>query len=233
MRYTLDNFYQSKEWTTLVKSLRLDRVNDNGDIICDYCHEPIVKSYDCIGHHTVELTDDNVNDVTISLNPDLIMLVHHRCHNRIHHKFHHGEDMRKVYLVYGSPLSGKTSWVKEVHSEGDLIVDIDDIWQCVSGCKRYVKPWQLKGIVFNCHDNLLESVKYRRGKWRNAYIIGGYPLISDRERLCRELRATEIFIDTPKEECLQRLAKCNDGRDIGEWTKYILDWWKRYAPRGT
>lgn len=233
MRYTLDNFYQSKEWTTLVKSLRLERVNENGDIICDCCHEPIVKAYDCIGHHTIELTDDNVNDVTISLNPDLIMLVHHRCHNRIHHKFHHGEDMRKVYLVYGSPLSGKTSWVKEVHNEGDLIVDIDDIWQCVSGCERYVKPWQLKGIVFNCHDNLLESVKYRRGKWRNAYIVGGYPLISDRERLCRELRATEIFIDTPKEECLRRLAKCNDGRDIGEWTKYILDWWKRYAPRGT
>ena len=87
MRHTLSNFYQSKEWVNLVGAIRLERMNDNGDVICEYCHEPIVRAYDCIGHHTVELTEDNVNDAMVSLNPELIQLVHHKCHNRIHNKF--------------------------------------------------------------------------------------------------------------------------------------------------
>ena len=233
MRHTLSNFYQSKEWVNLVGAIRLERMNDNGDVICEYCHEPIVRAYDCIGHHTVELTEDNVNDAMVSLNPELIQLVHHKCHNRIHNKFRYDEDMRQVFLVYGAPLSGKTSWVNDVRNDGDLIIDMDNIWQCVSGCERYEKPAVLKSIAFGVRDYLIECVKYRRGKWLNAYVIGGYPLISERERLCRELRAREIFIDTSKEECLRRLSKCDDGRDIGEWTKYILDWYKRYSPRGT
>lgn len=231
MKYSLANFYKSDEWYHLTQVIKSERINKNGDLICDYCGEPIVRSYDCICHHVIELTDDNVNDAEISLNPDNIQLVHHKCHNRIHNKFRYDEDMRHIYLVYGSPLSGKTTWVNEVKNKGDLIVDIDSIWQCVSGCDHYVKPAALKGIVFGVRDNLLDAVKYRRGKWLNAYIIGGYPLISERERLCKELGAESIFIDTSKEECLERLSKCNDGRDIGEWTGYIIDWWKRYAPR--
>ena len=136
-----------------------------------------------------------------------------------------------MFLVYGAPLSGKTTWVNDVKNKGDFIIDMDNIWQCVSGCERYDKPAVLKSIAFGVRDYLIECVKYRRGKWLNAYVIGGYPLISERERLCKELRAREIFIDTSKEECLRRLANCDDGRDIGEWTKYILDWYKRYSPR--
>lgn len=230
-KYTLDTFYKSKEWVNLIKSIRLERVNSNGDVICEECGEPIVRAYDCIGHHKEELTEQNVNDAMVSLNPDNVMLVHHRCHNRIHKKFYYGEDTRQVYLVYGSPLSGKTTWVNEVKSDGDLIVDIDSIWQCVSGCERYKKPAVLNACVFGVRDYLIECVKYRRGKWRNAYVVGGYPLISERERLCRELRAREIFIDTSKDECLRRLAECNDGLDIGQWTGFILDWWKKYNPR--
>ena len=229
--YTLDTFYKSKEWEKLVALIRIQRVNKDGDVICECCGEPIIRAYDCIGHHVIELDDNNVNDAMISLNPDNIQLVHHKCHNRIHKKFYHGEDVRQVYLVYGSPLSGKTTWVTQVQNDGDLIVDMDSIWQCVSGCNRYQKPAVLNACVFGVRDYLLECVKYRRGKWRNAYIVGGYPLISERERLCHMLRAREVFIDTSKEECLKRLQDCNDGRDKEEWTEYIEQWWRRYAPR--
>ena len=187
MRHTLSNFYQSKEWVNLVGAIRLERMNDNGDVICEYCHEPIVRAYDCIGHHTVELTEDNVNDAMVSLNPELIQLVHHKCHNRIHNKFRYDEDMRQVFLVYGAPLSGKTTWVNDVKNKGDFIIDMDNIWQCVSGCERYDKPEVLKSIAFGVRDYLIECVKYRRGKWLNAYVIGGCPLSSEREPWCREL----------------------------------------------
>lgn len=227
--YRLDTFYQSKAWVNLVSVLKIERVNHNGDIICEHCGEPIVRAYDCIGHHIIELTEENVNDVEISLNPKNVMLVHHKCHNRIHEKLAYGR--KEIYLVYGSPLSGKTTWVDEVRVDGDLIIDMDNIWQCVSGCERYKKPGRLNSVVFGMRDYLLECVRYRRGKWQHAYVVGGYPLISERERLCRELGAREIFIDTSREECVRRLNECTDGREIITWMNYIDEWWRRYAPR--
>lgn len=228
--YTLDNFYKSNEWHRLLQVIKTDRTNEEGQIICAHCGKPIVKAYDCIGHHMIYLTEENVNNVEISLNPDLIRLVHHRCHNKIHNKLGGmSYSNRHVYIVYGSPLSGKTTYVNDIRCDGDLVVDIDSIWQCVSGCNRYVKPNRLRSIVFGVRDKLIEDIKYRRGKWQNAYVIGSYPLISERERLCRELDAELIYIDTSKEECMDRLLQCNDGREIDEWTKYIDDWWKTFG----
>ena len=111
--------------------------------------------------------------------------------------------------------------------EGDLIIDMDNIWACVSGCDRYIKPNRLKSVVFSVRDNLLESVKYRRGKWLNAYIIGGYPYANERERLCDVLGARLVHIDTTKEECLHRLSACGD-RDEKLWRQYIEDWWLQF-----
>lgn len=219
-----NNFYKSKPWVELMKCIKLQRVNDEGILLCEHCHKPIVKSYDCIGHHIIELTDDNVNDATISLNPDNVMLVHHRCHNKIHNKLGYAD--RKVYLVYGSPLSGKSTFVKDNMEAGDLIVDVDSIWECISGCNRYIKPNRLKSNVFDIRNHLIESIRMRRGKWLTAWLIGGYPLSSERERLCRSLGAREVFIDTSKEDCLQRLYESD--RDIDEWKKYIEDWWEKF-----
>lgn len=230
-KYTLANFYKSDQWFKLTQVIKSERINENGDLICAYCGEPIVRAYDCICHHVIELDESNVNDAEVSLNPDNIQLVHHKCHNRIHNKFRLDEAVRQVYLVYGSPLSGKTTWVNEVQNVGDLIIDMDNIWQCVSGLNRYEKPKRLNQCVFGVRDRLIEDVKYRRGKWLNAYVIGGYPLISERERLCKMLGAREIFIDTPREECINRLMKIDDGRNKEEWLHFINEWWVKYAPR--
>ena len=222
---SLYNFYRSDEWENLLKVIKLERLQD-GELFCEYCGKPIIKSYDCIGHHVIELTEENYTDYNISLNPVNIKLVHHKCHNLIHNKLSYSG--RQVFIVYGSPLSGKSSYVRESMTEGDLIIDIDNIWECVSGCDRYVKPNRLKSVVFAVRDNLLESVKYRRGKWLNAYIIGGYPYKAERERLIDSLGAREVFIDTGRDECLNRLLACEDNRDVTEWTKYINDWWLQY-----
>ena len=223
---SLYNFYRSTQWTNLLKVLKLERVDAQGNIICAHCGRPITMAYDCIGHHVIELTEENYTDANISLNPDNILLVHHKCHNIIHNKL--GYAQRQVFIVYGSPLSGKSSYVAEAMSEGDLVIDLDSIWQCVSGCERYVKPNRLKSVVFAVRDNLLESVKYRRGKWLNAYVIGGYPYKAERDRLVDTLGAREVFIDTDKDTCLTRLYESED-RDKAEWERYINDWWLQYS----
>lgn len=228
MIFTLFSFYRSREWQGLCAQIKAERLNEEGQLICAYCGKPIVKAYDCICHHKIYLTEENVNDYSISLNPDNIDLVHHKCHNYIHDKL--GYSAREVYLVYGAPFSGKRTFVMNSMSKGDLVIDIDDIWHCVAGEYYIYKPNTLKPIVFNIRDTLIDSVKYRLGRWHNAYIIGTYPFQSDRERLIKTLSARNIFIDSTKEECINRLKSVNDNRDIEEWTKYIDEWFERFSP---
>lgn len=222
------SFYRSNEWRKLLSNIKIERVNDDGQIICEHCGRPIVKAYDVIGHHKIDLTEENVNDYDISLNPQNIMLVHHGCHNLIHNKL--GYANREVFLVYGAPLSGKSTFVNDSMSAGDLVIDIDSIWQCISYLPRYQKPAKLKAVTFKVRDLLLDTVKYRLGRWNNAYVIGGYPLQGERERLIKELGAREIFIEASEEECLQRLKACDDGRDFDEWAQYIRSWFAQYVP---
>ena len=222
----LFEFYRSKEWQDFREIVIAERIQDDGNVYDEVTGKPILRAYDLILHHKIELTEENVHDFNISLNPDNIMIVSHRTHNYIHDKFGHSH--RQVFLVYGAPLSGKSKWIRENMCEGDLIVNIDDIWECVSGLKRYNKPNRLKAVVFKVRDTLIESVKYRQGKWNNAFICGGYSLQSERERLCKELGAREIFIDVPQSECYARLELCDCIEDKDEFKKYIDEWFERY-----
>ena len=117
-----------------------------------------------------------MNDYSISLNPDNLMWLHHGCHNKIHCRFGY-EDEAKVYLVYGSPLSGKSSWVKTVAGKDDLICDIDSIYQMISVNPRYIKNDRLKTNVFQIRNCIYDMIKMRTGKFGNAYVIGGFPLL--------------------------------------------------------
>ena len=83
---SLYNFYRSKEWVMLLQVLRNSRLDSEGNNICEHCGKPIIRQYDCIGHHKIHLTEENYTDANISLNPDNIALVHHKCHNIIHNK---------------------------------------------------------------------------------------------------------------------------------------------------
>lgn len=223
----LSDFYRSDEWEAIRQIVINERVNpSDGFVYCEYCNKPILKPYDLICHHEIELTETNYKDASIALNPLHIKLVHHRCHNRIHEKA--GFKTRKVYIVYGSPLSGKTTFVNSVFNSGDLIVDIDRIWECVSNQPPYIKPPRLKGVVFDVRDKLYECVKYRKGNWNTAYIIGGFPLQTERKRLCDYLNGECLYISSTKDECLKRLRDQDEKSE--EWVKYITDWWKIYAP---
>ena len=217
----LNWFYTSKAWVDLVSLLKLERVNTNGDLLCEYCHKPIIAKYDCIGHHKIALNNINVNDANIALNPDNIALVHHRCHNIIHSRF--GNERQAVYLVYGSPCAGKTTWALESAGKEDLIIDIDRLWNAVTIDDD--KPNRLRANVFLLRDCLLDQVKTRLGKWRNAYVIGGFPLIMERQRMLDRLGAEPIYIDCEKEICLERAKNKSP-----EWEKYVREWWERFQP---
>lgn len=189
---------------------------------------PILKPYDIILHHITELTEENVNDRMISLNPDNIQIVSFRTHNSIHKRFGFSYQ-KQVFIVYGAPCSGKSTWVQDVAEKDDLILDIDKLWGAIRSekCGDFEKPNALKQIAFDLRDCILDDIRTRRGRWCNAYIVGGYPMEAERTRLADSVGADKlILIDTPKEVCMERArAKSLD------WCGYVVDWFERYAPR--
>lgn len=226
---SLPQFYNSDVWRTFRLQLIHERTKEDGILYCEHSNKPLLKSYDIVAHHKIPLTMANVNDFTVSLNPENIMLVSQKAHNEIHSRFGYVAE-RKVYYVYGSPCSGKTSFVQGIKGNSDLVVDMDNIWQCVTGGERYEKPNALKANVFAIRDCLIDMVKTRAGKWEKAYFIEGGARKGERERKLALLGAEPIFINTSKEDCLLRLAsdlnRTQEQKE--EWIKYIHQWFDEY-----
>ena len=220
-------FYRSREWEQFRELVIQERTKEDGFVYDEVTGRPILRRYDLILHHKIELTEQNVNDRMISLNPDNIMIVSHKTHNQIHDKLAKLTRVRQVFLVYGAPLSGKTTWVRDNKGDDDYVVDMDNIWQCITGGRRYYKPNRLKAIAFKIRDAELDAVKYRLGKWSNAYVISSSSLPSERERIASEIGARAIHIDTKEDECIKRLIKNPEGRNIDEWKGYISEYFRK------
>lgn len=198
-------------------------VNERGNK-CQLCNRVIGKSSDLIGHHKVPLTVENIRDAMIALNPDLVDLICFDCHNKVHQRFGYQNHERRVFIVYGPPLSGKTTFVKQNMERGDLIMDMDALYEAVSFLPAYDKPNNLLPIVLGLRTLLIDNVRTRFGKWRDAWIIGGYADKFQRDRLIADLGAEPIFCDISKDECLARL-------EMDEERQYRKDEWKVYVER--
>lgn len=234
---TREQFYKSKAWTNFRKVIIEQRTDPDGYVHCCECGKPIVNKYDLIIHHKKELSEANVNDALVSLNPDNVEVICFRCHNKVHDRFtagHAASNTRSapkhVYIVYGSPCAGKTTWVKGVADPEDLVVDLDSIWQMISINDRYSKPAALKSVVFDLRDKMYDIIKYRSGRWHNAFIITGGAMKGDRDRLKVRVGADDmVFIDTDKDTCLKRLEGKGLSDDQKEmWKNFIIDWHEKY-----
>lgn len=233
---TRQQFYKSRQWEAFRKVI-IDRDTDSdGFVHCVSCGKPILNRYDLIVHHKKELNEANVNDAMVALNPDNVECICFKCHNKVHDRFTAGHSasyrpvQKQVYIVYGSPCAGKSTWVHDVATEDDLIVDMDSIWQMISVSQRYKKTESLKSVVFEVRDKLYEIIKYRSGNWNNAYVITGGALKGDRDRLMQRIGGDEcIFIDTPMHICISRLEDRGlSEQQKNEWAAYIQRWFETY-----
>ena len=213
----LHQFYCSRPWRSLSYNLK---IKANGK--CNRCGETLLDFSKLIGHHTIELNEDNINNPAIALNPDKIEIICHSCHNKEHRRF---GNKQNVYIVYGSPLSGKTTLVRELMQYGDIVLDVDALWQAVTFQDEYIKPNNVRFNIFALKDNLLDQVKRRYGNWYDAYVISSLPDKYERERLADALGAELIYCESTKEECVDRLFKSNKPKT---WLEYINEWWDKY-----
>lgn len=182
-------------------------------------------------HHKVELTLDNIDDVNVTLNPDNIEVLCHDCHNAAHKRFGYAVGAKHVYLVYGSPCAGKTTYVNSVATRNDLIVDLDKIHRAICICGLYDKPDATKRVAFDVRDYLLDEVRTAtpRRKWQDAYIIGTYPDRIDRDMFVQDYGAELVHIDTSKEECIKRAYQDIERSSIRDAViGWINAYWERY-----
>lgn len=226
MFFSLAGFYSSTVWRKFRSYLINERTNKkDGILYSEYSKTPIISSFDIVLHHKTPLNEKNVNDAAISLNPDNILICTRKEHNEIHSRFGYCTQ-RKVYLVYGAPCSGKSTYINSIRGNSDIIVDIDRIWEALTG-SPYKKPPALRPIVFDLYFKALDNIRTRAGQWENAYIVTGMPLKFERERFIYEYDAETIFIDVDKDTCLKRLMNDKD-KDPQEWQKYIEKWFNDY-----
>jgi len=231
-RGVLHTFYCSKEWKTF-RDVIIQERGKNG-IKCQECGRYILKGKEIHIHHSpVELTEYNYTDADIALNPDNVMLVCKECHDKLHGRFCTGSKKKKngVYLVYGPPMAGKSTYVRQHMKYGDMVIDIDAIASAISYMDMHDKPDNLRYNVFAIKNELINQIKTRYGSFKSAWIIGGYPNCADRDRIVSETGAEVIFVEATREECMTRLDACGGYRSVHkkEWSSYIDKWFEMHT----
>lgn len=114
--------YKSREW----RDLRQAIIQERG-LRCERCGRLVRDASELTADHIRELTPETVQDADVALNQDNVQLLCADCHNRKHQRFGHAS--RGVFIVYGSPCSGKTTLVNQLKLRGDIIVDMDLLYQ--------------------------------------------------------------------------------------------------------
>jgi len=125
--------YVSKAW----RELRFNLIIERGPV-CQRCSKVVIDTSKLVGHHKITLSPANITDINITLNKDNVELICSRCHDAVHKRY--GYNQHNVYIVYGSPLSGKNTFVNQLSSIGDMVLDIDRLYECISGQALYDNP---------------------------------------------------------------------------------------------
>lgn len=110
-----------------------------------------------------------------------------------------------VYLIYGSPCSGKSTYVKEHFKNGDIVCDVDRLYSALCYNEEHQTELYAQEVASQMYDNLLDIVRDRQGHWHNAYVITIANTKEKIEQMKERIHADEvIYVDTPIEVCLER-----------------------------
>jgi len=238
-------FYHSKEW----QGAR-DYIMKRDNYLCQICGKPAEEV-----HHKIHLNPRNISNKEISVGEDNLISLCRDCHFNIHREeisrkttemnkkrrkpdtrqgYEFDEDgnvipiTKNVYIVYGSPGSGKTTYVREHMSIGDMVVDLDLIKQALSMQGKTEATDNLLDTSIKVRDLLYQLIERREVDANNIWVVAGLPKRQEREELKERLKAELIFIDTPIHECIRRARADKERQDKQRQVDVITKWWKMY-----
>ena len=125
----------------------------------------------------------------------------------------------KTYVIYGSPLSGKSTYVYNHLGSNDIVYDYDVIMQSISGLPIHKHNNNLHEYTTDIRDLIITKLKCEKNI-DNAWIITTKVTEGLRQSLVG-LNAEYIEIKTDIRTAKKRLTDNPDGRDIEEWGEAI------------
>lgn len=212
--------------------------------ICQDCGKPGLEV-----HHNTFLTPLNINDPDIVYGEWNLTLLCRDCHYTRHTKrrqsiddcYYFDEDgnmckkiievdtVAKVYIVYGCPGSGKSNYVKEHMSIGDMVVDLDLIAQAIGLQSKTETPINLVGVTLDVREYLYGLIAMRSIKCESIWIVAGLPKAYEREQLVCKVKADDsIFIDVSKDECIKRVMNDQERINKNKQIEIINKWFREF-----
>ncbi len=220
-------FYRSDDWQTFRQQVISDNISRHAGILtCDRCNRPIHGIKKVHVHHIQELNNQNVNNPVVSLNPSNTAVLCHDCHNLEHNRYCASSSV-SVYLVYGSPCSGKIDYVKQRAGKSDLIISADLISEAITNRNLYDTSEAVSGAVQAMKRLLLDMVKKRAGKYAKVWVIDSMPSKAKRAEFYRIFGAQGILVPSTEEECRKRRR---EEKRPPEFDGYIERWFQEYKP---
>lgn len=135
-----------------------------------------------------------------------------------------------VYIVYGAPASGKTTYVKKHKTKGDLVVDLDYIKQSISLEGKTETPDNLLDTALAMRECIYEMIEKKEVDCESIWVVAGLPNKEERLRLKDRLKGTLIFIDADYDECIKRAQEDNERVDKKKAVQIIEKYFKNFEP---
>lgn len=127
-----------------------------------------------------------------------------------------------IYVVTGPPCVGKSTWVRQRATRGDLVVDLDRIALAISteDTPHHDYPPEIRYIAMQMRKTAVAAA-LRYGRTRNAYIIHAKPT----SRSLGQYRAAGAHIVELTETYDVLIARAKAERPPHIW-QTLARWWE-------
>lgn len=178
-------------------------------------------------HHVIPIREDRHE----RLNPENLEALCRSCHARATRR-EDQFDRPRITLVCGPAGAGKTTFVRDRRSVGDLIVDVDLIWRSLGMLPMHLKPNEMTDAVLRTRGFILDYLK-RPSQLDAAWVIATAPTPKKRRQLERRTRANETVVLAVDAETCKRRLRSDDSRqrDLSHHLSLVDLWWSEYEER--
>ena len=134
-----------------------------------------------------------------------------------------------VNIVWGSPASGKSTYVKNNMKPQDILVDLDLIKRAISSQTRPIDMDNVTSISISIRDHLYSKISNREVCDGDVWVIACLPKTEERDTLKAKLKADNlIHIKATEQECYDRVMKDKERTDKEREKKLIYKWFKQF-----
>lgn len=245
-------FYKSPAW----RRARQDYIDSRKAIdggVCELCGEEPGNEV----HHKIFLRPENIDDENITLNPKNFMLLCGDCHKREHdaarriaqlnakqrdgkkgvlfngaYYYDDNGELQpfRVFVVWGAPGSGKTTYVREQMQQGDVVIDLDLIGRALSMADKTDVPRNVERIAYDIRDYLYSRIAQRTLDAKRVWVIAGLPKYEQRHKVANQLKAELVFIEATFQECYSHILHDDERQDKALQLAIIEKWFRDYEP---